>query len=62
MFPYQILIYIYQEQIQEFQNRGHCPVVVEFFGVWGLFGAPSHIPYLFVMSVENKRHIVNIEC
>ena len=26
------------------------------------FGAPSHIPYAFIVRVENKIHIVNFTC
>ena len=31
-------------------------------GIIDCFDAPSHIPYAFVMRVENKIHIVNIAC
>ena len=40
---------------------GH-PGVAEFFGSWDCFDAPSHIPYAFVVRVENKIDIINIAC
>ena len=48
----------HQWRIQEFKNRGalYC------FSSEDCFDAPSHIPYAFVVRVENKIHIVNIEC
>ena len=34
--------------------------VVEFFGSWFCFDAPSYIPYVFWARIQNKIHIVNI--
>ena len=53
-------VYIYQRRIQEFQNwgaqsrRGRIPKS------GGCFEAPSHIPYVLVVRVVNKIHIINI--
>ena len=34
---------------------------VEFLGSWDCL-APSHIPYVLVVGLENKTYIVNIAC
>ena len=39
---------------------GLGPSAVEFLRSGDCFGAPSHILYVFVVSVENEIHIVNI--
>ena len=36
------------------------PEAVEFLGSWDCFDATLHIPYIFIVRVENKIHIVNI--
>ena len=41
---------------------GGCPGAVLFLRSGDCFDAPSHISYDFVVSVENKVHIVNIAC
>ena len=44
------------------KTGGRCPGAVLFFRSGDCFDAPSHISYAFVVSVENKVHIVNIAC
>ena len=41
---------------------GAVPVRYNFLRSEDCFDAPSHIPYAFVVRVENKIHIVNIAC
>ena len=38
-----------------FKNRGRGPSAVLFFRSDDCFDAPSHIPYAFVVRVENKQ-------
>ena len=47
---------------QEFKNRGRGPGAAQFLRSEDCFNALSHIPFAFVMRVENKIHIVNIAC
>ena len=46
-------------RIQEFQNRGRGPGAVEFLGSEVRFDAPFTNTLCFVVTVENKVHIVN---
>ena len=44
------------------KNGVRGPEAVEFLGSWDCFDATLHIPYIFIVRVENKIHIVNISC
>ena len=44
------------EKIQERTSHGKHGLLVR------CFDGPSHIPYAFVVRVENKIHFVNIAC
>ena len=44
------------------KTGGRCPGAVLFLRSGDCFDAPSHISYDFVVSVEDKVHIVNIAC
>ena len=51
-----------QWRIQEFKNRGARSRRGIILRPGDCFDAPSHIPYAFVLKVENKIHIVIIAC
>ena len=51
-----------QGRIQEFQNRGARSRRGRILGSGVCFDVPSHIPYVFVVSVVDNIHIVNIVC
>ena len=44
------------------RTRGKVPAAVIFLRSEDCFDAPSHILYAFVVTVENKIHIVNFAC
>ena len=47
---------------RNFKTGGCGPGPIELLGSGDCFDAPSHILYVFVLSVENEIHIVNIVC
>lgn len=49
-----------QWKIQEFQNQGCGPIVVDFFKSEDCFVAPLKITYVFEVRVENRILFVNI--
>ena len=51
-----------QWRIKEFQNQGRGLSAVEFLGSEDSSNAPFQISNVFVVSVGNKIHIVNIAC
>ena len=53
-------MYTCQWRIQEFQNQGARSRLSRILRSGVCFDAPSHIHYVFVASVVNKIHIVNI--
>ena len=54
------IIHVSQWRNQEFQKRGPGPDAVELS--WDCFDAPSQTSHALVVRVENKIHIVEIEC
>ena len=58
-FDWLIIFLLYQWRIRKFKNGGGGIIIV--FEVWRLFWCPfTHIPYAFVVRVENKMHIVKL--
>ena len=51
-----------QWRIQEFQHRGARSLRGRILKSWVCFEAPLHMPYVFVVRVVNKLHVVNIVC
>ena len=51
-----------QWRIQEFQHRGARSRRGRILKSWVCFEAPLHMPYVFVVRVVNKLHVVNIVC
>ena len=49
-------------RIQDFRTGGRCINMVEISGSGDRFDASLHLSYVYVVSVENTIHIVDIAC